>query len=243
MIKLENVVKNYDSVTALDEVSLELHQGEIVGLLGANGAGKTTLIHIIMNYINPDQGKVDWGRTEQLERKEMKTGGITYVPDEPVFYDFMTVEEQMRFIYGMYASPEYSVEELVRWFDLEAHVRKLPHMLSKGNKQKVMISLALLREFDYMIADEPFSGLDPRQAVQLKNKFLELKNRKKGVLISSHRLLTLDLICDRYIILNKGQIIAQGTKNEIIEANHFGKDVSMEDVYIALCGGIENEDE
>ncbi len=247
MIEFDSVFKNYSSVKALDGVSFRINSGEIVGLVGANGAGKTTTIKIIMNNISPDEGKILLDGEEITKIRDYKKQ-IAYVPDEPVCYDFMSVEEHFRFIQSMYSNGQYDMNELIRRFDMEPHINKLPMALSKGNKQKLMICNVLLRDFKYLIADEPFTGLDPKQIHTLKQIFQELKCAGKGVVLSTHLLDTIELFCDRYIMIEKGKIIASGTKEEILNGFGFADDMSIEEAYIKLTGYSEemlrgNDDE
>lgn len=238
MIEFNNVSKSYSSIKALDDVSFAFPDGEIVGLVGANGAGKTTTIKLAMNHISPDAGRVlmdNKGITQIRDYKKQ----IVYVPDEPVYYDFMSVEEHFKFIQSMYSSGQYSMDELVRRFDMEPHLQKLPLALSKGNKQKLMICNVLLRDFKYLIADEPFTGLDPKQIHTLKQIFQELKDAGKSVVLSTHLLDTIELFCDRYIMLEKGKIVANGTKEEILDSFGFASDMSIEEAYIKLTGCSE----
>lgn len=231
MLKFINVTKKYNHLVALDDISFDVGFGEIIGLIGANGAGKTTAIEIVTGYIKPDYGEVCVDNIESIKQRS----AIAYIPDEPVYYEFMTVAEHLEFISSMYSNGEYSVEEIIKRFSLEDQLDKMPHTLSKGNKQKLMIATALLREFKLLIADEPFTGLDPKQINVLKCTLSELKAKGKGVLISTHLLDVIELFCDRYIMIEKGRIIGQGSKIEI--ARHFGLDnkLSIEEMYITVA--------
>lgn len=238
MIEFDSVSKCYSSVKALDDVSFVIPDGEIVGLVGANGAGKTTTIKLAMNHISLDTGKILMDGEEMINVRDGKKL-IAYVPDEPVCYDFMSVEEHFNFIQSMYPSGQYSMEQLIRRFDLEPHLQKLPMALSKGNKQKMMICNVLLRDFKYLIADEPFTGLDPKQIHTLKQIFQELKDAGKTVVLSTHLLDTIELFCDRYIMLERGKIVAKGSKEEILISFGFDSNMSIEKAYIKLTGCSE----
>lgn len=238
MIEFKNVSKYYSCVKALDNISFVIPDGEIVGLVGANGAGKTTTIKLAMNHISPDSGRILLNDKDIAKISDYKMQ-IAYVPDEPVCYDFMTVEEHFKFIESMYHGDGYDMDELIRRFDMESHLQKLPMALSKGNKQKLMICNVLLRDFKFLIADEPFTGLDPKQIHSLKQIFLELRNAGKSVVLSTHLLDTIELFCDRYIMMEKGKIIANGTKEEILKSSGFDSDMSIEEAYIKLTGCSE----
>ncbi len=226
MLKLENVTKKYGHFTALDCVSFSMDSGEIVGLIGANGAGKTTTLQLITKYLKPDAGTIS------IEGEGNRN--ISYIADDPVYYEFMTVREHLEFVSSMYENGVYSVEEVVNRFQLEEQLDKMPHTLSKGNKQKLMIAMALLRQFNLLIADEPFTGLDPKQIGVLKKTIAELKAQNKGVLISTHLLDVIELFCDRYVMIECGRVIGAGSKAEIAEK--FGLDCqkSIEELYITI---------
>lgn len=238
MIEFDGVSKSYTGVKALDDVSFIIPNGEIVGLVGANGAGKTTTIKLVMNHISPDAGRVLMDGQEMRKIRDNKMQ-IAYVPDEPVCYDFMSVEEHFKFIQSMYSNGEYGMDELIRRFDMESNLQKLPMALSKGNKQKLMLCNVLLRDFRYLIADEPFTGLDPKQIHTLKQIFQELRDNGKSIVLSTHLLDTIELFCDRYIMIEKGKIIASGTKQEILQSFGFDSDMSIEEAYIELTGCSE----
>lgn len=184
MLEFNNVTKKYNHLTALDDVSFDVNSGEIIGLIGANGAGKTTAIEIITGFIQPDCGQVSFHHMEGTGQHS----AIAYIPDELVYYEFMTVAEHLEFISSLYLDGEYTIEEIISRSFLEEQLDKIPHTLSKGNKQKLMIGTALLWEFKLLMADEPFTGLDPRQINVLKRTLSELKGRVKGILISTHLL-------------------------------------------------------
>lgn len=233
MLEFRSVTKKYDYVTALMSVSFKAEPQEIVGLIGANGAGKTTSIQLISRYISPDEGEI-YLNGESIQSIAEDRFNISYIPDEPIYYDFMTVAEHLEFITSMYPGGVYGILELIDRFSLSEHMKKTPHALSKGNKQKLMICCALLREFDYLIADEPFTGLDPRQINTLKQILIELKSRGKGILLSTHLLDVIELFCDRYIMLDRGSIIAEGTREELAQSSGLSADLSIEEMYISL---------
>jgi len=233
MLEFKNVSKEYGHVKALRDVSFHAKAGEITGLIGANGAGKSTSIRLMLNYMTPTSGEILLN-DQKMETIATTENKISYIPDEPVYYEFMTVEEHFQLIQAMYKENEYNSQYLIEHFDLNDHIKKIPHTLSKGNKQKVMICTAVMREFEYLIADEPFTGLDPRQMIALKNILLELKRRNKGIILSTHLLDTIESFCDRYIMLDKGDILAMGTRDEIIENKKLNSDLSIEQIYLTL---------
>lgn len=245
MIEFRNVTKNYGAFTALDDVSFRIQPGEIVGLVGANGAGKTTTMKLLNRYLTPDAGTVFMDNVDIFAEKNALP--MAYIPDAPIYYEFLTVKEHFQFIRDMYPTGEYAVDELIKRFGLQQYLQKMPHALSKGNQQKLMIAMALLRNFSYLIADEPFNGLDPKHMHVLKAILMELRARNKGVLLSTHLLDVIEMFCDRYIMLDGGHVIAIGTKAEILRQHGFDASCTIEDCYIALTdretGEWDNEDE
>lgn len=245
MIEFQNVTKNYGSFAALKNVSFQIRPGEIVGLVGANGAGKTTTMKLLNRYFEADTGAVLMDERDIFVEKNALP--MAYIPDAPIYYEFLTVKEHFQFIRDMYPTGEYAVDELVKRFGLQQYLQKMPHALSKGNQQKLMIAMALLRNFSYLIADEPFNGLDPRHMHVLKAILMELRVRNKGVLLSTHLLDVIEMFCDRYIMLDGGHVIAVGTKAEILRQHGFDASCTIEDCYIALTdretGEWDNEDE
>ena len=133
-----------------------------------------------------------------------------------------------------------TVDSLIREFNLNQHLNKIPSALSKGTLQKFMIALALLRQYDVLLADEPFNGLDPAQTYKFKNTLKNLKKQDKTILISTHLLSLAEDFCDRYIFLYDGRIVEQGTKAEILQKQQMNKGTSLEQIYMSLIGEGEH---
>ncbi|MEE0435636.1 MAG: ABC transporter ATP-binding protein [Peptococcaceae bacterium] len=229
MIDVHAVTKSYNGTKALDRVSFYVAPGEIVGLVGANGAGKTTTIQLLLQLMAPDSGTISInGKPAEAAQN------IAYIPDTPVYYEFLTVREHLQFIHDLYPENTISCEELINRLSLRPYLDKMPDTLSKGNKQKLMIATALLRDFDYLVADEPFTGLDPRQISTLKTMLLELRARGKGILLSTHLLDVIELFCDRYVMLHTGRVIATGSKAELLAAHGLAPTATIEECYLSL---------
>jgi ABC-2 type transport system ATP-binding protein len=233
LLNIVNVTKSFNYVQALRDITFSIVPGEIVGLIGANGAGKTTTLRLITRYFSPDSGEIHYNG-KSISNMSPEEYMISYIPDEPVYYEFMTVAEHLRFIHAMYPHGEYGIEQVIERFSLQEELHKTPHLLSKGNKQKLMICTAIIRGFDLLVADEPFTGLDPKQLNVLKQIFKELRDRGKGVLISTHLLDVIDLFCDRYVMIEKGSVVATGTKGEIAHEGGLDCNLTIEQMYIAL---------
>jgi len=198
-----------------------------------NGAGKTTLMLIIARYLVPQSGDVFLdGRSIRQWRNE--DFPVSYIPDEPVFYEELTLLEHLHFVKALYPKNVQDIEGLIEGFEFCDHIDKVPSLLSKGNRQKLMIALALLREYQILIADEPFTGLDPNQIHHFKNIITEQRKMGKAVLLSTHLLDVIDNLCDRYVILHKGRVLAVGTKKDIQAAFGIAQATSLEAIYLDI---------
>lgn len=234
-LRFDKVSYSYPEVLALDGVSFEVARGEIVGLIGANGAGKTTAILHIVRFLQPQSGSIQINGTD-IAKIRNEDFPVSYIPDTPVFYDELTLLEHLHFLKALYPDNKLSIDEVTHRLELHDHLHKVPSALSRGTKQKLMIALALLRDYELLIADEPFSGLDPKQISVFKHILAECKQERKAVLLSTHLLDMVDGICDRYIMLHKGKLVAYGTVRDIVKRHSLSPDSTLEQVYLALVG-------
>jgi ABC-2 type transport system ATP-binding protein len=234
-LEFDKISFSYPEVLALDCISFKVARGEIVGLIGANGAGKTTAILHIIRYLNPKSGKI---RMDGVDISKIKNEDfpVSYIPDTPVFYEELTLLEHLHFLKALYPDNKLSIDEIIDKLEILDHLHKVPSALSKGTKQKLMIALALLRRYELLIADEPFSGLDPKQIGIFRQVLEECRQEQKAVLLSTHLLDMVDGTCDRYIMLHRGKLIAIGTKQDIIQRNALDPDSTLEQVYLTLVG-------
>lgn len=237
-LQFKNVSFSYTDVLALDNVSFEINKGEIVGLIGANGAGKTTAILNIIKYLQPQSGKISISGMDILKIKNQKFP-VSYIADDPVFYDELTVLEHLRFVKTLFPNNGLIIEDLIEELQLYKHLEKVPSALSKGTRQKLSIAMSLLRDYELIIADEPFNGLDPKQIKTFKERLFDCKKAGKAVLLSTHLLDMVEETCDKYVMLNNGRLVAHGTKSEIIKGNNFHKDSTLEQVYLTLIERVE----
>ena len=233
MLKVQSLTKKFGSQVVLDGVNLEINQGERVIILGQNGAGKTTTILNLIKKLIPKSGSIniDGMDLNNIKIAELKTA---YIPDQPVYYEELTLLEHLYFVQALYPHNSQNLEKLIEQFELKEHLNKIPSMLSKGTLQKMMISLALIRNYEFLIADEPFSGLDPKQIKLLKNILKENRTKNKAILISTHLLDLVEELCDKYVMIHRGQIIANGTKKEIIHEHGLDGLSTLEDIYLSL---------
>ena len=220
MIKVENLVKRYGELAALDGVSFELKEGEVIGILGPNGAGKTTLLRILVAFLEADSGKVEidgLDMDQPLLQQKIK-GKIGYLPENAPLYEDMTVTEYLIFVgkmQGIKADDIYEkLASVVEKCGLKEKKNAEVSTLSKGYRQRVGIAQALIHDPKIVILDEPTTGLDPNQRIEIRDLIKEI-GRSKTVILSSHVLSEVQSTCSRVIIINKGKIVADGTPEEL----------------------------
>ncbi len=210
MLKVENLVKRFGDKYALNDVSFEIGQGEIVGFLGPNGAGKTTIMNIITGYISYTSGSCTVDVFEIMENPTEAKKLIGYLPDQPPLYPDMKVKEYLNFIYelkGCTLNREKHIMEVCEVTKIVDIRDRLIKNLSKGYCQRVGIAQALIGNPKIIILDEPTVGLDPKQIIEIRNLIRGL-GRDHTILISTHILSEVQAVCDRIIIMNKGKIAA-----------------------------------
>lgn len=210
-ISLENVTKAYDTVTAVDRVSLEVRQGAILGLLGPNGAGKTTTIRMIMNILVPDEGLI---RVLGQEVSDKTRESIGYLPEERGLYPRMHVRAVIVFIAALHGLTEAEGDRRAReWldrFELGPWSEKRLSDLSKGMQQKVQFITTVIHRPPIVILDEPFSGLDPVNATTVKDIMLEMRAQGSTIVLSTHRMEQVEMLCDSICLINHGRNILDG---------------------------------
>lgn len=220
MIKIEHLAKQYGRIKAVNDISFEIHDGEIVGFLGPNGAGKSTTMNILCGYLSCSAGKAEINGMDILENPLEAKKQIGFLPEQPPLYMDMTVEEYLNFIYDLKDTTLKRDEHLAEICEVTgiAHMRKrLIRNLSKGYKQRVGIAQALIGNPSVLIFDEPTVGLDPKQIVEVRNLIRSL-GKKHTVILSTHILSEVQAVCDRIIIISKGTIVANEKAEEISKA-------------------------
>jgi len=224
-ISVINLTKNYGSQKAVNQVSFTVNKGEIVGFLGPNGAGKSTTMKIITGYLESDEGEIKvCGMSVYLEQVETKKK-IGYLPEANPLYLEMYVKEYLAFIAGVHKinNPEKRITEVIQLVGLGPESGKKISQLSKGYKQRVGLAAALVHDPEVLILDEPTSGLDPNQIIEIREVIKKL-GENKTVLFSSHIMQEVEAICDRVIIINKGNIVANDSLQNLQKSstnNHF----------------------
>ncbi|MDQ2673612.1 MAG: ATP-binding cassette domain-containing protein, partial [Chloroflexota bacterium] len=205
---VDAITKRFGDILALDRASFTVEPGRIFGLLGANGAGKTTSMRIVLDILRADSGTVTWHGTENTALPRRTWG---YLPEERGLYPRMKVGEQLRFFAALYGVPEAGAEREIRdWLDRfrvpEYYERKVEE-LSKGNQQKIQFIAAILHDPDVLIMDEPFTGLDPVNVRLLKEAFLEMRERGKTLIFSTHQMETVEELCESIAIVDRGRVV------------------------------------
>jgi len=218
MIDVKELVKTYGPTVAVDRVSFQVREGEILGFLGPNGAGKSTTMRILTTYLVPDHGTANIKGYDILEQPLEVRRLVGYLPENVPLYNEMHVDEYLNFVAQVRQIPlrerRRRVGEIIEMVGLKAVVRKACGNLSKGYRQRVGLAQTLIHDPPVLILDEPTSGLDPYQIIEMRNLIAEISKRK-AVVFSTHILQEIEAICHRIIIIKNGRIIADGTPGDL----------------------------
>ncbi len=216
MLEIKNIVKQYEAHLALDDVSMHIPKGSVFGLLGPNGAGKTSLIRIINQITAADSGEILFN-SEKLNQNHISK--IGYLPEERGLYKKMEIGEQVLYLSQLKGlSKAEATKRAKYWFEkmeIQSWWTKKVEELSKGMQQKVQFIATVIHEPELLILDEPFSGFDPVNAEIIKDEFLELNKKGCTIIFSSHRMESVEQLCDRIALINKSKKILEGTVEEI----------------------------
>ena len=218
MIEVKNLTKRYGTHIAVNNISFRVDEGEIVGFLGPNGAGKTTTMNIITGYISATSGDVAVNGFDIVDEPEKAKQHIGYMPDNPPLYLDMLVTEYLSFVCDIKGVRERNkkriISEIIETVRLQEVQNRLIKNLSKGYKQRVGLAQALISNPKVIILDEPTVGLDPKQIIEMRDVIKDLKN-KHTVILSSHILSEVSMICDRVMIINRGNIVASDSPEKL----------------------------
>ena len=218
MIEVDGLCKSYGSVNAVDNISFKVNAGEILGFLGPNGAGKTTAMKMITGFIAPDDGVSRIGGVDMEKDPLLARARIGYLPENAPLYGEMIVEEYLKFIAEIRKIPKQKIntrlEEVINSCGLRSVLKHRIDELSKGYRQRVGLAQALFHDPDVLILDEPMSGLDPRQIVEIRSLIKRI-GETKTVIFSSHILQDIPELCSRIVVIDLGQIVAEGTVEEL----------------------------
>ena len=238
MIEISSLCKRYGSFTAVRSLDLVVPAGELFGFLGPNGAGKTTTMRMIAGILQPTAGTVRIAghdlRVDPLAAKK----ALGFIPDRPFIYEKLTGIEFLRFSAGLYGEQGPDVEkrgqELLALFDLDAWRDELVESYSHGMRQKLIIASAFVHRPAVIVVDEPMVGLDPKSSKILKDLFREYTRRGHTVMMSTHTLEIAEGMCDRIGIMQRGELVACGTMEELRRST--GHDDALEDIFLRLTG-------
>lgn len=241
-IKVENITKTYGEQKALNNVSFSIEKGEIVGFLGPNGAGKSTMMKILTTYLPASEGVAIVNDFEVSKDDISVKKSVGYLPEHNPLYLDMYVREYLLFNAGIYNIPKSEVESVIEKTGLTPEANKKIGQLSKGYRQRVGLANALLHDPDVLILDEPTTGLDPNQLIEIR-QLIKNVGEHKTVLLSTHIMQEVEAICDRVIIINKGEIVLdkkladlKKNKQQIIEVEF---DYRVEDVALQQLPKID----
>jgi len=214
-IEVNNISKSYGAQKALENISFSIKKGEIVGFLGPNGAGKSTLMKILTTYIAADEGSASVNGFDVNSQSKAVQQSIGYLPEHNPLYLDLYVREYLAFNADVYKITKSRIEEVIQLTGLSAESHKKIGQLSKGFRQRVGLANALLHNPDVLILDEPTTGLDPNQLVEIRNVIKNVGN-DKTVFLSTHIMQEVEAICDRVIIINNGKIVADKKLDNLI---------------------------
>ncbi len=244
LIKTNHLVKKYGEKLAVNDVSFQIHSGEIFGFLGPNGAGKTTTMKMIVGLLQPSSGAIQVGDYDVQNQPQQAKAITGYVPDTPNLYAKLTGRELLRFVGDLYGlnkqQVERRIEELLRLFDLGQAGDDTIDSYSHGMQQKTALAAALVHDPRVLVLDEPTVGLDPKSARLIKDILRQMAERGAAVFLSTHILEIAERMCDRIGIIHQGQLVAVGTFDELRDLRGAGNsESSLEDIFLSLTGGAE----
>ena len=217
-IEVQSVTKSYETQLALNEISFSASKGEIIGFLGPNGAGKSTMMKILTGFILPTKGTVFVSGINVLKNPIEAKAHIGYLPEQNPLYEDMYVKEYLQFQASIFKVPKEAIETVVNTVGLKPEVHKKIGQLSKGYQQRVGIAAAIIHNPDVLVLDEPTTGLDPNQIQEIRTLIKEL-GKDKTILFSTHIMQEVEAVCDRVIIMKKGELLIDKPINELKKSN------------------------
>lgn len=242
LIETHHLIKQYGEKVAVNNVNFEVYGGEVFGFLGPNGAGKTTTIKMIVGLLQPSSGTVKVAGYDVQTQPLLAKASSGYVPDTPNLYAKLTGRELLRFVADLYdldrKQVTHRIDELLRMFDLNEAADDTLDSYSHGMQQKASLAAALMHDPKVLVLDEPTVGLDPKSARLIKDILRQIADRGSAVMLSTHILEIAERMCDRIGIINKGQLVAVGTMDELRALGQTGA-ASLEDIFLSLTGGAE----
>ena len=244
MIYVEGLQKLYGDFPAVQGLSFEVGPGEVLGLVGPNGAGKTTTIRSIAGIIIPTSGRIRIAGHDLAADPVAAKSALAFIPDEPHLFEYLTVEEHLRFVGRLYGIGDVGarIPELLAELDLTDKRTALPGELSRGMKQKLAIACGLLHQPRALLLDEPLTGLDPVGIRRMKATIMQRAAGGSAVILSSHLLHLVEEICTRVLVMQGGRTVAFGTIADIVASRPELQRQSLEEVFLALIGNGETNE-
>ncbi len=227
MISAQHITKCYGAQRALDDVTFEASKGRILGLLGPNGAGKSTLMKIITGFIAADAGEVQICGKKMMVNSPGMQHLIGYLPENNPLYLEMYVKEYLQYVAGIYKTEKQRVAYLIDKVGLSVEQHKKIKQLSKGYRQRVGLAQAMMHDPEVLVLDEPTTGLDPNQIVEVRALIKEMA-KKKTVLLSTHLMQEVTSVCDDVLIINKGQVVANDSVENVLHLSRSGQRLELE---------------
>lgn len=244
-LKVTNLYSGYRQVPVLKDINFEIKFGEIVGLIGLNGAGKSTLLKTILGLLKAQKGEVSIGGMTIQANHSQYAQQLAYIPETPILYEALTLKEHLEMTALGYGIPTEVVmeraEPLLKLFRLDKHLSWFPAHFSKGMKQKVMVICAFVTDARVLIIDEPFLGLDPLAIKHFTNLLKERAEAGSAILFTTHVLSIAETLCDHYLMLQAGQLIASGDLPSM-QTQLNKPDASLDELYVMIAEeGLANE--
>jgi ABC-2 type transport system ATP-binding protein len=236
MLTVSELRKSYDGVEAVRGLTFRVPPGEVLGLVGPNGAGKTTTLRCIAGILRPTGGRVEIAGIDVAADPVAAKRRLAFVPDEPHLFDYLTVEEHLRFVARLYrvADAEPRAAALLEELELSAKRSALPDELSRGMRQKLAIACALLHDPQVLLLDEPLTGLDPVGIRRMKATIAARARAGAAVVLSSHLLHLVEQLCTRLLVVRRGEMVAYGTVDEIVGEHPALAGLPLEELFVAL---------
>lgn len=238
MIEVRALTKQYGAMLAADGITFSVAPGEVLGLVGPNGAGKTTTLRCLAGIIAPSSGTISLGGHDLQADGVAAKRNLAFIPDEPQLFDYLTVEEHLRFVARVYgvADVESRIGPVLDELELGEKRKALPDELSRGMKQKLAIACGLLHDPSVLVLDEPLTGLDPGGMRRMRATIAARAKAGTAVILSSHMLTLVEELCTKLFMIRRGRCVGYGTLAEIVAEHPELAGRSLEDTFLALTG-------
>jgi len=237
-ITVERFTRVYGNFTAVDDLSIQVGAGEIVGLIGPNGAGKTTTLRTLAGILLPTSGRIVVDGHDLATDAIAAKRRLSFMPDEPHLFEYLTVDEHLRLTARLYDVPDFETraKALIDELELTGKEKSLPGELSRGMRQKVVIACGLVRDASVLLFDEPLTGLDPIGIRKMRRTIVARGQAGAAILVSSHLLHLVEEICTRVVIMDRGKKVADGTVAELASRAEAAAGSNLEQIFLKVTG-------